>query len=425
MKAEILTTGSELMLGEITDTNEVFLSRHLAELGLEVARRTSVGDDPELLRRAVTRALDDHDLVVVSGGLGPTKDDLTVEAIAEVVGVPLVEHAEARRWLEAWAAARGRSLTEQALRQVRLPLGACPLPNRYGTAPGVWWSGPWGGAAKVVVALPGVPRELVGLFTEEVAPRLAGLGLGVIRSETLHLTGVPESDVDARLGDLWQSANPTLGVCVGQGTIDVRFTARGGTSQKAAELLETFGPRVREALRGLVFGSEGVTLAAAAGTLLRRSGRRLAVAESCTGGLLGDQLTDVPGSSAYVDRVLVVYSNRAKVELLGVPEGTLEQHGAVSAETARAMAEGVRERSGVDFGLAVTGIAGPGGGTERKPVGLVYIALASTTGTTVRELRLGNDRRSNKCRSASAALGLLWEALGGGEIRPEEVEAGE
>ncbi|MGE5508753.1 MAG: competence/damage-inducible protein A [Chitinophagales bacterium] len=425
MKAEILTTGSELMLGEITDTNEVFLSRRLAELGVQVTRRTSVGDEPGLLRRAVAQALHDHDLVVVSGGLGPTQDDLTIEAIADVLGLPLVEDALARGWLEAWLASRGRPVSEQALRMVRMPAGAVPLQNRYGTAPGVWWSGDRGGARKVVVALPGVPRELIGLFTEEVAPRLAGLGLGVIRSETLHLAGVPESEVDARLGELWQSPNPTLGVCVGHGVLDVRFTARAASGAEADALLASFGRKVRAALGDLVFGSEGVSLAAATGSLLRRSGKRLAVAESCTGGLIGDQLTDVPGASEYLDRVLVVYSNRAKVELLGVPEATLAEFGAVSAETARAMAEGVRNRSAVDFGLAVTGIAGPGGGTERKPVGLVYVALASPEGVTVRELRLGTDRRANKARSAAAALTLLWEALGGGEVRPADLAAGE
>jgi nicotinamide-nucleotide amidase len=418
MSAEIITTGTELLLGEIVDTNAAWLSQRLAELGIDLYRRTTVGDNPGRLAVALGRALTEHDLVLVSGGLGPTADDCTAAAVAEALGVPLVEHGEARRQVEEWAARRGRTLTEGDFKQARLPAGATPLLNRRGSAPGLFWRDDRGGKTVTVVVLPGVPSELEAMFVTEVRPRLASLlAGGIIRSHLLHLVGLGEPEVDRRLGRLWESRNPTVGVCARRGQLDVRLTAKAPTGEAAEELLREFGGQVRAALGPVVFGSDGVTLAAAVGVQLRRAGWRLGVAESCTGGLIGDWLTDVPGSSAYLDRVLVVYANWAKTELLGVAPETLAEHGAVSPETARAMAEGVR-RSGVEVGLAVTGVAGPGGGSLKKPVGLVYVAVADPQGTTVRELRLGSERRSNKERAATSALALLWERLGGGEVSP-------
>ncbi|MDI6871327.1 MAG: competence/damage-inducible protein A [Bacillota bacterium] len=419
MSAEIITTGTELLLGEIVDTNAAWLSQRLAELGIDVYRRTTVGDNPERLAAACRQALEENDLVLVSGGLGPTVDDCTAEALAKALGVRLVLHEEARRQVEEWAARRGRTMREQDLKQALLPEGATPLPNRRGSAPGIFWRGEYGGRRVAVVALPGVPTELRGMFSTEVRPLLSPGAGAVIRTHVLHVVGISESEVDRRLGDLWRSPNPTVGVCARRGQLEVRLTAKAASAAEADALLGVFGERVRTALGPVVFGSGGVALAAAVGVQLRRAGWRLAVAESCTGGLIGDWLTDVPGSSDYLDRVLVAYANRAKTELLGVPPETLAAHGAVSPETARLMAEGIR-RHGVDVGLAVTGIAGPGGGTAAKPVGLVYVAVAGAGGTVVRELRLGAERRSNKERAATAALALLWEYLGGGEIRPEE-----
>ncbi len=424
MSAEIVASGTELLLGEIVDTNAAWLSERLAELGIDLYRRTTVGDNPDRLAAALGRALDEHDLVLVSGGLGPTADDCTAAALARTLGVPLVEHGEARRQVEEWAARRGRTLVERDLKQARLPEGATPLVNRRGSAPGIFWRGRRAGRTVTVVALPGVPVELEEMFTTEVRPRLSPLTGGVIRSHVLHLVGIGEPEVDRRLGRLWESHNPTVGVCARRGQLDVRLTAKAPAAAAAEELLREFGGRVRAALGPVVFGSDGVTLAAAVGVQLRRVGWRLGVAESCTGGLIGDWLTDVPGSSAYLDRVLVVYANRAKTELLGVAPEILAEYGAVSPETARLMAEGVR-RSGVEVGLAVTGIAGPGGGTPAKPVGLVYLAVADPRGTTVREVRLGTERRSNKERAATSALALLWQRLGGGEVGPDEVQGEE
>ncbi|MGE5552655.1 MAG: competence/damage-inducible protein A [Betaproteobacteria bacterium] len=424
MSAEIITTGTELLLGEIVDTNAAWLSQRLAEMGIDLYRRTTVGDNPARLAAAIRRALDENDLVLLSGGLGPTADDCTAAALASALGVSLLEHGEARRQVEEWVACRGRGLQERDLKQALLPEGASPLVNRRGSAPGIFWQGEWTGRKVTVVALPGVPGELQEMFTSEVRPHLTRLASGVIRSHVLHVVGIGEPELDRRLGGLWQSQNPTVGVCARGGQLDVRLTAKAPTAAEAESLLREFGKRVRAVLGPVVFGSDGVTLAVAVGAQLRRAGWRLAVAESCTGGLIGDWLTDVPGSSDYLDRVLVVYANQAKVDLLGVPPEVLTAHGAVSPETARLMAEGVRRR-GTEVGLAVTGIAGPGGGTPTKPVGLVYVAVADPQGTVVRELRLGTERRSNKERSATAALALLWERLGGGEVslagdQPEE-----
>lgn len=418
MRAEIITTGTELLLGEIVDTNAAFLSRELAELGIDVLRRTAIGDNPGRLAEALRRALEENDLVLVTGGLGPTADDCTAEALAQTLGVPLAINEEARRQVERWAAGRRRLLGPGDVKQARLPEGARPIPNAQGSAPGIWWQGTFAGRSAVVVALPGVPAELTGMFRREVRPRLTASG-SVIRTRVLHVVGVSEPEVDRRLGELWRNPNPTVGVCARHGELEVRLTAKAENAAEARVQLAEFGARVREALGPVVYGSDEVTLAAAVGVQLRRRGWRLGVAESCTGGLIGDRLTDVPGSSEYVDRVLVVYANRAKTELLGVPDEVLGRFGAVSEETARAMAEGVR-RYGVEVGLAVTGIAGPGGATPGKPVGLVYVAAADPQGTVVRELRLGADRRSNKERAATAALALLWERLGGGEVRPAE-----
>lgn len=420
MRAEIITSGTELLLGEIVDTNAAWLSQQLAELGIDLYRRTTVGDNLERLAAAIGTALAQNDLVILSGGLGPTVDDLTAEALAKALGVSLALDDTARRWVAEWVARRGREAQERDLKQARLPEGARALPNRRGSAPGILWEGEFAGHSTSAVALPGVPAELTGMFVEEVRPLLTGTAAAVIRSHTLHVVGVGEPEVDRRLGELWRNPNPTVGVCARRGQLDVRLTAKAETAAGAGELLRDFSQRVRAALGPVVFGSDSVTLAQAAGALLRRAGWRLAVAESCTGGLIGDLLTDVPGSSDYLDRVLVTYANRAKTDLLGVPPEILARHGAVSRDTAALMAEGVRREAGVEVGLAVTGIAGPGGGTPPKPVGLVYLALADARGTEVRELRLGTERRSNKERAATAALALLWERLGGTEVRPDE-----
>jgi nicotinamide-nucleotide amidase len=271
----------------------------------------------------------------------------------------------------------------------------------------------------MAVVLPGVPAEMEGMFRDEVRPLLAGSG-AVIRTKVLHVVGLGEPEIDRRLGGLWRHKNPTVGVCARPGQVEIRLTAKAESAKAAREALEGFAEQVRAALGPVIFGSGPVTLEAAVGHLLKRRGLQLAVAESCTGGLIGDRLTDVPGSSQYLDRVLVVYANRAKTELLGVPEAVLASQGAVSSETARLMAEGLL-RYGVDVGLSVTGIAGPDGGSAAKPVGLVYVAVADGEGAEVRELRLGTDRRTNKHRAATSALALLWQRLGGGEVRPKDV----
>jgi competence/damage-inducible protein CinA-like protein len=414
VKLEVVTIGTELLLGAALDTNAIDLGTALAAAGIEITRRTTVGDKPPLVAAAVREALERTGAVLTTGGLGPTRDDLTKQAVAGVLGRPLVLNEAVLRHIEERFRRFGRPMTPSNRVQAELPEGAVVLPNPRGTAPGIWLED----GARLVIMLPGVPVEMRGLLHEEVLPRLVARARAaegaarVVRSRTLRTTGVPESALAERiaaiedgLGDLTLAYLPTLA------GVDLRLTAWELPPDVADARLGAAVERLRAELGARCYGEDGADLAAVVLDLLRGSGQRLAVAESCTGGVLGARLTAIPGASDSFVGGVIAYADAVKTGQLDVPQATLDAHGAVSEESVRAMAEGVARRCGADCALAITGIAGPGGGTPEKPVGSVWIA-ARHGGTTRALLRqfLG-ERDEIRARSAQAALDLLRHAL--------------
>ncbi len=408
--AEIIAVGSELLLGGRTDSNSLLITEELASLGIEVRFKSLVGDDCPDIVRALKTAVSRAKVIVMTGGLGPTVDDCTREAIAEAAGRKLARRKEAFEGMKMRLAQWGRSPNKGQLRQALIPSGATVVPNPVGSAPGFWLS--WRGAT--VVSLPGVPVEMAGMMRESVVPLLESqlkqrrILPQPIRRQVFHTWGLPEAEVDAKLqGLISKKATVDLGFLASPLGVLVSLTTKP-QSHADADMWNSLSESIRARLHGWIFAEGSESMEAVVGRLLLKAQRTLALAESCTGGLIGHRLTQVPGSSAYVDRGIICYSNNAKIELLGVPADLIERHGAVSAEVAAAMAKGVRERSGVSVGLSVTGIAGPGGATPTKPVGLVYIGLNAENGDIVtREHRFHGDRSVIKQRSSQAALDLL------------------
>jgi len=405
--AELISVGTELLLGEILDTNAQYLSRQLADLGINLHWRVTVGDNLERCREAFRQAMARSEVVIACGGLGPTPDDLTRQALAAALARPLEHSAAAWAEIQSYFAARGSTPGLHDRAQALVVPGGRTLPNRLGTAPGLYLTaGP-----THVFLLPGPPSELTSMFEHQVAPVLSLLpGRAVLRSRRLRLAGMGESRVSQLLEPLLASANPTLAPYAGQGEVQLRITARGQTEQEAGRLVEEMEAQVRAALPGLIYGADGEDLETVTGRLLGAYGLKLAVAESCTGGLLSHRLTNVPGSSAYFLLSVVAYSDQLKTSLLGVPARVLAEHGAVSAEVATCMAEGVRDLARSHLGIGVTGIAGPGGGSTQKPVGLVYLALAGAT-TRAHRLLLSGGREDVKYRATQRALVELWRLL--------------
>ena len=418
--AETIAIGSELLLGGRVDTNSLFVAERLAACGVELRYKSIVGDELSdmvaVLKTAARRAR----VVIMTGGLGPTIDDLTREAVAQAAGVRLSRRKTALDGMIARLAAWGRTPTKAQFRQAMIPAGAEVLANPVGTAPGftLIWNGVF------LAALPGVPREMEPMVLEGVLPRLQawigkhkGIPATPVIRRVLHTSGVPESIVDQRLeGLLPQGSAIQLGIYASPMEVMVSLTGPGKDS--GAMTIERLCDEARIRLGDIVYGEENDTMESVVGRLLAERNMTLALAESCTGGLIGHRLTQVPGSSSYVDRGIISYSNRAKVDLLGVSPDLLARHGAVSAEVAAAMARGIRERSSVSVGLSVTGIAGPGGATDTKPVGLVYVGVdGGPNDAFTKEFRFhGGDRGVIKQRSSQAALDQLrrWLIKTGG-----------
>ncbi|MGQ9779137.1 MAG: competence/damage-inducible protein A [Bacillota bacterium] len=410
MPAEIISIGTELLLGEVVDTNAAFLARRLAELGIDLYYKTTVGDNLARIVAELRRAWARSEIVITTGGLGPTQDDLTREAVAALLGEELVLNREELEKMRAFFARLGRTMTPNNERQAMFPPSARPLANPEGTAPGlaVCKDG------RHLFALPGVPAEMERMFDREVLPILRQIAPGKpLFSRTLRFVGIGESAMAAAVGDLIEAGRaPTVAPYVTRrGETRLRLTVRATDAEEAARLFAPVEAEIRRRLGAHLFGVDEESLEEVVGRLLQDRGLRLATAESCTGGLIGHRLTNVPGSSAYYLGGVVAYDNRVKTGVLGVPAEILAAHGAVSAETARAMAEGVRRLLGADLGLASTGIAGPGGGTPEKPVGLVYLGLAWEGGVETRRHLFAWDRLGNKEAAAQAALALVWEWL--------------
>ena len=411
MSAEILCIGTELLLGNITNGNARWLAEQLAALGLPHHRQTVVGDNRERLMAAVREAAGRCQVLITTGGLGPTPDDLTTATLAAAFDTPLVEHPEIWAEIQARLHARGRVCSPSNRQQAFLPAGAQVLPNPTGTAPGMIWTPPAAAGIQpgfTVLTFPGVPSEMEAMWRATAAPwlRAAGLAEGVFASRMLRFWGVSESALAEQMADLLEGENPTLAPYAGAGEVKLRLTARAGSDSEAQALLAPLEAEIRSRTGTACFGVDDDSLASVVLELLRRRGESLAVAESCTGGGLGAVLAAVPGASDVFRGGVIAYANAVKQELLGVSAALLDSHGAVSDPVALAMAEGARRVTGASWAIAVTGIAGPGGGTAEKPVGLVHIAVAGPDGSRSEAVRFGSSRRRSWIQALTAGEAL-------------------
>ncbi|CAN5266008.1 competence/damage-inducible protein A [soil metagenome] len=410
--AEIIAIGTEMLLGDLVDTNSAWLSQRLAMLGVSLYRHTTVGDNRARVVAAMKEATSRSDLVVTTGGLGPTSDDITNECLGEVAGRKMVEYPEARQHVDEMFRRFGRKPTPSNYKQALFPEGTTLVPNPRGTAMGAMLEVD----GTLFVTFPGVPVEMRGMFGDTIEPLVRERSDGSIVSRTLWFSGIGESALAEQVQEFLDASDPTVAPLAGQGKVRLRITARASTPEEAEGKIEPVAGEILSRLGDYFFGEGTETLESAVGRLLREKGVTISLAESCTGGLLAKRLTDAPGSSAYFLEGLVTYSNQAKERLLGVPHETLEEHGAVSEPVAEAMAEGVRKVAGSDYGLSVTGIAGPEGGTEEKPVGLVYVGLADSEGTMAERMDLTAWEKSREAireRSANRAFDFLRQRLDG------------
>jgi nicotinamide-nucleotide amidase len=410
MRAEIISIGSELVSGQSLDTNSRWLSQQLGSLGIPVAFHTTLGDELEDHLAAFRTAIDRADLVIMTGGLGPTQDDLTREALAHCAGVPLVEDPDSLAAIAAMFARRNRPMAERNRVQALFPRGAEPMANPVGTAPGIWMQI----GRATIAALPGVPSEMKRMFADEVVPRLRRLGIAdrFIVHRKINLFGKGESDIETQAMDLTARGRvPEVGITAHDATISFRITGEGATEEEALALIQPTAELIHERFGSLVLGEGSDDVAEALAAAMARTGATLASAESCTGGLIAHRVTAIPGISASYLGGAVTYSNASKTELLGVPADLIAAHGAVSPEVAAAMAEGIRTRLGATIGISTTGVAGPGGGTPEKPVGLVYLGLSTAGGTQTRRLDMGAERPRDFIQIFSAKAALNWARL--------------
>ena len=413
--AEILCVGTELLLGDIVNTNAAFLSRELAALGLGVYRHTAVGDNPQRLAKALEEALERADLVITSGGLGPTYDDLTKETVAAAFGLPLELHGHSLKRIEDYFARLGRAMTPNNAKQAMMPVGATVFDNDYGTAPSLAVTDKDTG--KTVIMLPGPPGELIPIFRQKIAPYLRERTDAVLVSKNIHIFGMGESAVEDKIRDIMtESENPTVAPYCKEGEVRLRVTAKADSETAAAELCDGMIEKILSTEVGeFVYGIDVDSLERALVGKLIEKGRTLCCAESCTGGLIAQRITDVSGCSAVFFGGCVTYTNEMKMALLGVSGETIERYTAVSPQTAMEMARGARLRLGTDIAVSATGYAGPTGGTESDPVGTVYIGLSTEKGEEYRRLSLSSMRSREYIRivSASNALHMALKAIDG------------
>ena len=414
MEAEIISVGTELLLGDIIDTNVAYLSKILSEIGIDLKRRVTVGDNEERIRLAVVEALSRADVVITIGGLGPTEDDITKEASAAAIGMELLPDEESARRIREFFARRNVPLLERNLKQAVRPTSGFAIQNDVGTAPGAVFEKD----NKVVICLPGPPGEFKPMVAETVRSYLRskqGLAAATITSRVLRLCGIGESAAEEKVRDLLHGENPTIAPLAHLGEVHLRITAKTTDTDEAERLISEAESRLRERIGRYVFGVDSTTLEQAIVTLLKAHEKTLGLGESCTGGLVSNRITNVPGSSEVYMGGVVTYSNDLKTRLLNVPEHMILEHGAVSSQVAEAMAVGARELARADIGIGITGIAGPTGGTPEKPVGLVYIALSHVgeERPICEDFHFAGSRADIKQRTSQAALTMLWEALAG------------
>jgi nicotinamide-nucleotide amidase len=405
MKAEIITIGDELLYGQIEDSNSVFISERLTEEGIQVLFKTSVGDDIGRIEEAFNIARSRVNVIVASGGLGPTQDDLTKKAVVKAFKRNLIFHQEILDQIEESFRKRGSTMPRINQNQALIPQGTKALANLWGVAPGIYLED----KEFSFFALPGVPMEMKWMLDNEVLPILrAKKPRHYILHRKLRTTGISESAIYERIEQLIDPNGEVKVAFLPEYLgVNIRLTVQSTDKDMAQGKMEDFEKKVRDLLGPFVYGTDDQTLEQVLGQLLAQRKKTIATAESCTGGLIGARLTNVPGSSTYFERGVVTYSNQSKVELLQVPAGIIEQYGAVSEQVAILMAQGVRKLAGTDYGLSVTGIAGPGGGTPQKPVGLVYVGFAHETDALAQKFMFGEDRKTNRERAAQAALNVV------------------
>ena len=409
MKACLLAIGSEMLTPLRVDTNSVFITEQLNEMGYDVRMKAVVGDDLDDLARAFQGALEWADLIVATGGLGPTEDDLTRDAVARVLRLPFDVREDVLSGIRERFARRGITMPENNRRQAMVPRGAELIDNPNGTAPGLWLKR----ETSTILLLPGPPREMIPMFKMVLRDRLAPVAGGIrLLRRVVKITGRAESEVDAKVQPLyarWSAQSPPIAATIlaVMGQIELHLTIQAAEAANSQAALDSAVKELRDTLGSDVYSVDARTLEAVVGELLLARHMSIAVAESCSGGLLMSRLTDVPGSSAYVDRGAVCYSNRSKVEMLGVSQEMIDAHGAVSEPVARAMAEGIRSRAGAAVGVGVTGVAGPGGGTAQKPVGMVCIAVVTDSEERVRTFQFLGGRDMVKFQAAQSALNMV------------------
>jgi nicotinamide-nucleotide amidase len=409
MRAEIVSVGTELLMGQITDTNAVAMSRSLAELGISLYRRTTVGDNHDRLLSALQAALQENDIVLTIGGLGPTEDDITRDVLAEAMGDPLHLDEGIAEILRRFFAERNVQITESNLRQAMVPVYGRSLDNPNGTAPGLLFEK----NGKIGISLPGPPSEFLPMLANHVVPYLRQKtgGARTIRSKTVRVCGIGEGNAEDKIRDLLRDERVTIAPYAKTGEVHFRVSCLTDDVAEADKLIEARISLMRERLGDHIYGFDEQTLEDAIVGLLKRLGKTVAVAESCTGGLLASRITSVPGCSAVFPGGVVSYSNEAKIRFLGVSSVVLQEHGAVSQITAEEMARNVRIRFNADYGISITGIAGPDGGSEEKPVGMVWIAISDKERTDAYATRQMGGRADIRYRSSQTALTLLRDKL--------------
>ncbi len=410
MRGELIFVGTELLLGQIVNTNAAYLGENLASLGVDLYHSAVVGDNLNRIKDAIQTALTRSDLVLITGGLGPTFDDITREGIAAAISRELVYDPQVMAQIEEhFTRVKYKILPIHRRQAYVLTTGCQAVPNPVGSAPGliIDVEGKW------IIAMPGVPHEMKRMCEDTIFPWIMEkAGKNVIQSKILKVCGMGESNVADALQEIVEPlTNPTIAFLARPNEVSVRITAKAADGDEASRMISVVADQVREKLGENVFGEDNQTMEEAVGILLSEKHKTLAIAESCTGGLISDRITDIPGSSNYFQGTVIAYSNQIKVNLLGVSEEDLNQHGAVSSPVAIQMAQGVRELARTDYGLGVTGIAGPTGATPQKPVGLVYVAVSSEGDTYSKEFRFLGDRAVVKRRASQMALDMLRRDL--------------
>lgn len=411
MKAQIITIGDEILIGQTINTNAAYIGSELTKNQITVTKTTVVGDEEDIIMQEFREAWDKNDVVIVTGGLGPTHDDITKDCIVKFFNTDLVFNNEVLEDVKAVFEKRGRVMTKINETQALVPRSCRVIRNSKGTAPGMWMEK----SGRIMISMPGVPFEMKEMIDSYVIPALVERRAGkgpVKKIRNLLTTGIAESVLFERLGDINELLNGSkLAFLPSQFGVRLRISSEAETEEQAANKITEIEQKIRSRAGRYIYGTEDDTLEEVVARLLKERGLSLAVAESCTGGLICNRITNVAGSSNYFERGVITYSNGAKVELLRVDEDILAMHGAVSLEVARQMAEGIKATSGTDLGLAITGILGPGGSTKEKPVGLVYIGICDEKVCTAKQFRFGEDRLLNKDRASQAALEMLRRHL--------------